>query len=108
MSDILVTFLQAGPADLALPPHDFAVEDVGALKSAGGSKPVSGGYISRSISGISDAMSGKMKSGFGTDGASSMLRRLIQAIVKPSGLPPTMSVNCDCPECKICFRGTPA
>ena len=28
--------------------------------------------------------------------------RLIQAMVSPSGFPPTMSVNCDWPACRIC------
>ena len=46
-------------------------------------------------SGNSDRMSGKMWSGGGTLGCRSMLRRLIQHTVRPSGLPPTMSVNCD-------------
>jgi hypothetical protein len=45
-----------------------------------------------------EAMSRKTKSGRGTASLSGMLRRLIHAIVRPSGLPPTRSVNCDCPE----------
>src|ERR1700722_13705746 len=102
MSDILVTFLQGGPADITPPTHDFAGDAlVERSNLAGFSEPVSGCYAMRSISGMSDATSGKTKSGFGTDGASWMLRRLIHAIVSPSGLPPTMSVNCDCPECSI-------
>ena len=43
----------------------------------------------------SEAISLKTKSGRGTDGCSSTPRRLIQAMVRPSGLPPTRSVNCD-------------
>jgi|SRR5215469_1308376 len=52
---------------------------------------------------ISEAISLKVKSGRGTDGSSATPRRLIQAIVRPSGLPPTRSVNCDWPECSISF-----
>src|ERR1700720_3713208 len=101
MSDILVTFLQAGRPTLALPPYDFAGDPlVERSNLADVSKRFSARYAIRSISGTSDAMSEKMKSGFGTVGASWILRRLIQAIVSPSGLPPTMSVNCDCPECR--------
>ena len=51
------------------------------------------GYIP--TSGNSERMSGKTWSGGGTLGCRSMLRRLIQHTVRPSDLPPTMSVNCD-------------
>src|SRR5271165_3838028 len=56
----------------------------------------------------SDATSGKIRSGFGIDGSSATLRRLIQATVSASGFAPTMSVNCDCPACKISSLATPA
>jgi hypothetical protein len=53
-------------------------------------------------------MSAKMKSGRGTESSSSTWRRLIQAMVNPSGLPPIRSVNCDCPTCRISSLTQPA
>jgi hypothetical protein len=46
-----------------------------------------------------DRISGSSISGLGTAELSATPRLLIQPTVMPSGLAPTMSVNCDWPEC---------
>src|SRR5262249_29949011 len=66
------------------------------------------GHHAAASSGTRGAKPENTKSGRGTLGCSCRPRRLIQAMVRPRGLPPTMSVNCDCPEWRISPRATPA